>query len=177
MRHHGSQTHMDANSQTGGPGSVPGYTANNVGSHTGGVAIGGHICARRPGRHGPDQPHHHVPGCQGGLPQHPASPTTGCLEAHWTPLPGFPTSVPRHLHVRSKNRCGHHPMGPTRQWSPARGCRRPIPLPTRHPPAGVLHPTHIPGIGTIPPTDHTPGICGRHGGGARHRLSTPVNNP
>ena len=26
----------------------------------------------------------------------------------------------------------------------------PIPIPTRHPPAGVLHPTHIPGCGTIP---------------------------
>ena len=38
-------------------------------------------------------------------------------------------------------------------WSPERGLGRPIPLPTRHPPAGVLNPTHIPGRGTIPPTD------------------------
>ena len=66
-------------------------------------------------------------------------------------------------------------MGPPRQWSPARGSGRPIPLPTRHPRAGVLHPTHIPGRGTIPPTDHAPGICGRHGGGDRHRPSAPVN--
>ena len=68
-------------------------------------------------------------------------------------------------------------MGPPHQWSPASGCRRPIPLPARHPPAGVLHPAHIPGCGTIPPTDHTPGICGRHGGGDRHRPSTPVDHP
>ena len=50
-------------------------------------------------------------------------------------------------------------MGPPRQWSPAKGCGRPILLPTRHPPAGVLHAAHIPGRGTIPPTDHAPGIC------------------
>ena len=177
MRHHGSQTHIDAHPQTGGPDSVPSYTAHNVGSHTAWEAVGGHIYARRRGRHGPDQPHRHVPGCEGGLPQHHAPPPAGCLETHGTPLPGLPTSVPRHPHVCSKSRCGHHPMGPPREWSPARGCGRPIPPPTHHPPAGVLHPTHIPGRGTIPPTDRTPGICGRHGGGDRHRPSIPVNYP
>ena len=60
---------------------------------------------------------------------------------------------------------------------PQRGCGRPIPLPTRHPPAGVLHRTHIPGRGTIYPTDHAPGVCRRHGGGDRHRTSTPADHP
>ena len=35
MRHHGSQTRMDAHPQTGGSKSIPSYTAHNVGSHTG----------------------------------------------------------------------------------------------------------------------------------------------
>ena len=47
-----------------------------------------------------------------------------------------------------------HPTSGVRQ----RGCGEPIPLPICHPPAGVLHPTHIPGRCTIPPTDHAPGI-------------------
>ena len=61
-----------------------------------------------------------------GLPLHPAPPPTGCLGAHGTLLPGLPASVPRHPHVRNKNRRGHHPMGPTRQWGPARGCESPF---------------------------------------------------
>ena len=35
MRHHGSQTYMDARPQTGGADSIPSYTAHNVESHTG----------------------------------------------------------------------------------------------------------------------------------------------
>ena len=66
-------------------------------------------------------------------------------------------------------------MSQPRQWNPARGCGRPIPLPTRHPPAGILHSAHIPGRGTIPPTDHAPGICGRHGGG--DPCSDPCRQP
>ena len=112
-----------------------------------------------------------------GLPQHPAPPPAGRLGAHAAPLPGLPASVPRHPHARQKNQRGHHPMGPARQWSPARGRRRPIPLPTRHPTTGVLHPMHIPGRGTTSPTDHAPSVCGRHGGGDRNRTSTPADHP
>ena len=35
MPHHGSKTYLDAHPQTGGPGSIPRCTANDVGSHTG----------------------------------------------------------------------------------------------------------------------------------------------
>ena len=68
-------------------------------------------------------------------------------------------------------------MGPLHQWGLVRGCRRPISLPTLHPPASVLHPTHIPGRGTISSTDQAPSICRRHGGGDRHGASTLPTTP
>ena len=68
-------------------------------------------------------------------------------------------------------------MGPFHQWSHTRGCGGPTPVPGRHPPAGLLHLTHLAGRGTIPPTDQAPSIRGRHGGGNRHRQPAPATTP